>query len=73
VVDLHDVGVLQVGDGLCLGPEASDGLGVGIVPGEDHLQNAVAVQKNIPGAIDDAHAATPQLAQDLIAIDGREG
>ena len=44
VVDLHDVGVLQAGDGLGLGQEAGDGLGAGMSTGQDHLQDARAVQ-----------------------------
>ena len=38
LVDLHDVGVLQAGDGLRLGQEAGGGLGVGVGAGQDHLQ-----------------------------------
>ena len=70
VVDLHDVGVLQAGDGLRLGQEADGGLGAGMGAGQDHLQDAGAVQADLPGAVDDAHAAAAQLAQDLVAVDG---
>ena len=40
-VDLHDVGVLQPGDGLGLGQEADRGEGVGVGSGQDHLQGRV--------------------------------
>ena len=73
VVDLHDVGVLQAGDGLRLGQEADGGLVVGMGTGQDHLQGAGAVQEDLSGAVDDAHAAAAQLAQDLVAGDGRNG
>ncbi len=73
VVDLHDVGVLQPGDGLRLGQEAGGRLGRGMGTAQDHLQGAGAVQADLPGAVDDAHAAAAQLAQDLVAGDGRDG
>ena len=73
VVDLHDVGVLQAGDGLRLGQEAGGGLGAGMGAGQDHLQGAGAVQADLPGLVDDAHAAAAQLAQDLVAGDGGDG
>ena len=38
VVDLDDVGVLELGDGLGLGQEADRGDGVGVGAGQDHLQ-----------------------------------
>ena len=73
VVDLDDVGVLQAGDGLGLGQEAGDGLGAGMGPGQDHLERAGTVQADLPGPVDDAHAAAAQLAQDLVAGDGGDG
>ena len=38
LVDLHDVDVLQPGDGLGLGQEAGQLVVVGVGPGEHHLQ-----------------------------------
>ena len=73
VVDLHDVGVLKPGDRLRLGQEASGRLDAGMGAAQDHLQDAGAVQKDLPGAVDDAHAAAAQLAQDLVAGDGGGG
>ena len=73
VVDLDDVGVLELGDGLGLGQEAGGGDGVGVGAGQDHLQGAGAVQADLPGLVDDPHAAAAQLALDLVAGDGRRG
>ena len=72
VVDLHDVGVLQPRDGLGLGQESDDRLGVGMGTGQDHLEGARAVEADLPGPVDDAHAAAAQLAQDLVALDDRD-
>ena len=38
VVDLDDVGVLELGDGLGLGEEADRGDGVGVGAGQDHFR-----------------------------------
>ena len=67
VVDLDDVGVLEPGDGLGLGEEAGGGLGAGVRAGQDHLQGDGAVEPDLAGLVDDAHAAAAQLAQDLVA------
>ena len=45
----------------------------GMGTGQDHLEGAGAVQKDLPGAVDDAHAAAAQHAKDLVAVDGRDG
>ena len=73
VVDLHDVGMLQAGDGLRLGQESGAGLGAGMATAQDHLQDAGAIQADLPGAVDDSHPAAAQLTQDLVARDGRGG
>ena len=65
--------MLQARDSLRLGQEARDSLGVGVEAGQDHLQDAGAVQQDLAGAIDHTHAAPAQLAQDFIALDGRGG
>ena len=38
LVDLHDVGMLQAGDGLGLGAEAGQFRAAGVAAGQDHLQ-----------------------------------
>ena len=70
VEDLDDVGVLELGDGLGLGQEAGGGLGAGVRAGQDHLQGDDAVEPDLAGLVDDAHAAAAQLAHDLVAGDG---
>ncbi len=67
VEDLDDVGVLELGDGLGLGEEADGGLAPAWVPGQDHLQGDGAVEPDLSGLVDDAHAAAAQLALDLVA------
>jgi hypothetical protein len=42
-----------------------------MVAGEDHLQGDDAVELELAGPLDDAHAAAAQLSEDLVAGDGR--
>ena len=72
-VDLDDVRVVQPGDGLGLGQEADGRLGPGVVAGQDHLQGDEAVEPDLAGLVDDAHAAAAQLAEDLVAGDAPGG
>ena len=67
------LGCWRSGDGLRLGQEAKGGLDAGMGAAQDHLQDAGAIQEDLSGAVDDAHAAAAQLAQDLIAGDGGDG
>ena len=67
VEDLDDVGVLELGDGLGLGQEPGGGLGAGVLAGQDHLQGDGAVEPDLAGLVDHAHAAAAELAQDLVA------
>ena len=62
-VDLDDVRVLELGDRLGLAEEAGDGLGRGVRAGQDHLERARAIEPDLPGLVDDAHAAAAQLAR----------
>ena len=39
----------------------------GVRAGQDHLQGDQAVQAELPGLVDDAHAAPAELAEDLVA------
>ncbi len=66
LVDLHDVGMLQSGHGLRLGPEARQFVAAGMSAGEDHLEGDDAPQARLPSAVDDAHASPTQLIQQLI-------
>jgi hypothetical protein len=69
LVDLHDVGVLKAGDGLGLGAEAGQFVGAGVGAGQDHLEGDQAVQAEVPGLVDDAHAAPAQFPEELVAGD----
>ena len=73
VVDLDDVRVPEPGDRHGLGVEPGGDLGVGMGAGQDHLQGAGAIEPDLSGPVDDSHAAAAQFAQDLIAVDGRDG
>ena len=44
---------------------------VGVGAGQDHLQGDGAVEPDLAGPVDHAHAAAAQLAQDLVARDDR--
>jgi hypothetical protein len=66
-MDLHDVGVLQASDGLRLDAEAGQVCLAGVCPRQDHLEGHDAVQLDLPGLVDDAHAAAAQLTQNLVA------
>jgi hypothetical protein len=63
LVHLHDVGVLEAGHCLRLGPETGQLLLPRVRAGQNHLRGHGAVQGRLPGLVDDAHAAAPQLPQ----------
>src|SRR5262245_12927612 len=67
IEDLDDVGMLQASDhrGLCA--KAVQVLGFGVTPGQDHLERHSAMETELPGLVDDAHAASSQLPQDFVA------
>ena len=65
--NLHDVGVLQTGDGLGLDAEALQLLRSGAGAGADHFEGNQALERPVPGLVNDAHAAPAQLFQDLIS------
>ena len=44
-------------------------VGAGVAAGQDHLEGDDAVEPELAGLVDDAHAAAAQLAQDLVAGD----
>ena len=57
----------EPGDRLGLGPEPRRGGRPGVRPGQDHLQGAEPVQRELAGQVDDPHAAPAQLAEDLVS------
>jgi hypothetical protein len=71
LVDLHDVGVLQAGDGLPLEPEANAVHQPRRGPGQDDLEGDEPVEGALPCLVDDAHAAPPQLPQHLVVAERR--
>jgi hypothetical protein len=71
MVDLDDVGVVELGDGLGLGQEAGGGFAAGVGACQDHLEGDGAVEPDLAGLVDHAHAAAPQLVHDLVSRDGR--
>ena len=52
--------------GFRLGMEAGDIVGIGETARQDHLQGDDAVERRLPGAIDDPHAAAGDLAEQLV-------
>ena len=58
-----------------LGPEPGPLLGAGVAAGQDHLQRHQAVEPHLPGLVDDAHPAPPDLFEDLVPawVRSREG
>ena len=73
LVNLHDVRVLQPGDRLTLGAEAGQFLGPGVLPGQDHLERDQTFERNLPGLVDDSHAAAGDLLQQLVIADVTDG
>ena len=66
VVERADVGVVEGGDALRLALEARLELGVGGEVRGEELQGHVAIEAGVPGLVDLAHAAGPELRRDLV-------
>jgi len=47
-------------------PEALELLGIGVLAAEDHLERDQAIQSQVPGPVDDAHAAAADLGQEFV-------
>ena len=69
LVDRHDAGVVEQGDRLGLVPEPAQLVVAGEHAGPDHLQGDGPVEADLPGLVDDAHAAAAQLAPDLVVAE----
>ena len=67
LVDLDDARVLELGDRPGLGPEPRELIGRGVGSGEDHLEGDIAVEAELAGLVNDAHATASQLLDKLIA------
>ena len=68
LVDRHDVRVVEVGRRLGLLAKPLDGVVVEPVR-QDHLQRDRAVEADLPGAVDDAHAAVGDLGLQLVVAE----
>ena len=66
-MDLHDVRMLQPRHRLGLDAEARQLPRPGMAAGQHHLERHGALQGQMPGLVDDAHAAAAEHALDLVA------
>src|SRR5947209_6097126 len=66
LVNLHDVRVLQAGDCLSLGTKAHQLRVTGMGSCQNHLERDQAVERTMPGLVDDPHRAARGLLQELI-------
>jgi hypothetical protein len=73
VVNMHDVRVLQLGGRLGFPAQTRQVPRRHLGGGTEHLQGHQAVQADLAGLIDHAHAALAQLAQNLIPRQGWPG
>ena len=70
LVNLHDVGMKQLGDGFRLGAKPRQAHLTDMRSGQDHLQRDQALQPAVPRLVDDAHAAAAELFQDVVTRHG---
>ena len=69
LVDRDDAGVVEQRHGLGLVLEPPQLVVAGEQAGLDHLQRHRAVEADLAGLVDDAHAAAAQLAADLVVAE----
>ncbi len=72
LVDRHDVRVVEAGGDLRLGAEAAQRHRVAEVGGPHDLQRDDAVETQLPGPVDDAHAAAGDLVEHLVTVGLRQ-
>ena len=67
--------MLQLGDRFGLGAEAGLQGGIGMLARQQDFQGHDAIERQMPGTVDDPHAAAAQFAENLIAgdLDRRRG
>src|SRR5262245_41573495 len=70
LVDLNDVLMLELGDGLRFRPESIEVLRTRMSAREDHLERNESIERDLSGAIDHAHSATSQFVEQLITRHG---
>ena len=71
VVDRDDVRVVDRGDRLRLADEALAEVGAAAELGRERLQRRLALEQQVLGLVDEAHAAAPEQAGDAVA--GEDG
>ena len=71
LVDLDDVGVLELGDRFRFGLEPGQPGRPGVRPGQDHLEGDEPAEALVAGLVDDPHAAPAEFRQDVVARYGR--
>ena len=70
LVNLHDVGMKQLGDGFRLGAKPRQPDLTDVRSRQDHLQGDQALQPTVPRLVDDAHAAPAEFFQDVVTRHG---
>ncbi len=68
---LHDIRMLQAGNGLGFGEKARAIAVACVIAGENHLQCHEPAKFFLPGEINDTHAATAEFANDFVAGNSR--
>ena len=69
-VNLHDVGMMQAGDGLCLGPEPAEPHLAGVGSSQDHLERDQSIQPAVPRLVNDPHAAPTEFREHVVPWHG---
>ena len=72
LVDRHDVRMIQLRGGLGFRMEPLHFLATGELAGEDQLEGDDAVEADLAGAINRAHAAAGELTKQLVVAKGVE-
>ena len=72
IVDMHDAGMLHLGDRGGFEQETGALVRSGMFAGEDHLERDFMPERAMSGTVDDPHAAAGQQLDHLVAGDFRE-
>ena len=72
LVNGNDVGVTKFGGGGGFGLEAADAGFIGELPGEDEFNSDDAVEADLAGAVDHAHAAAGDFCEELVITERRK-
>ena len=73
LVDWHDLRMVQVGRRLRLGAEPLHFTARREASGQDHLERDQAVERHLPGLVDDPHPAPRDLLQQLVVAEVADG